>query len=179
MNQLKFHTTTARRQLPGAVVTIALTLCLSSAVSTAALAAEASPSPPTLGQTLIGPTLKDQRDLPWVITPATKLVLFAAGRKASTLVQTVLQDQPKDYLVQRHALYLADMSKMPGFVTRTFALPALREMPFSIGVSLDEAVLAGWPRQPDAVTLLELQQGVVKHIRYAATEAELRAALAR
>jgi hypothetical protein len=58
-------------------------------------------------------------------------------------------------------------------------LPALKEMPYAIGVSLDEATLANWPRQPDAVTLIELEQGVVKRISYTAVEAELRTALER
>ena len=76
-------------------------------------------------------------------------------------------------------MYLADMSKMPGFVTRTFALPALREMPYLIGVSQSDAALAAWPRQTDAVTLIELEQNIVKDISYAATEPDLRAALER
>ena len=132
-----------------------------------------------VGQTLPALSLKDQFDKPWQITPGTRLVMFAAGRKASTLAQVVLQSLPKDQLTRRQAVYLADMSKMPGFITRTFALPALKEMPYAIGVSLDEATLANWPRQPDAVTLIELEQGLVKRINYTAVEAELRTALER
>lgn len=105
--------------------------------------------------------------------------MFAAGRKASSLVQVVLQGLPPDQLIRRQAVYLADMSKMPGFITRTFALPALKEMPYPIGVSLDEATLTSWPRQPDAVTLIELENGVVKRISDTAVDAELRAALER
>jgi hypothetical protein len=69
------------------------------------------------------------------------------------------------------------MSQMPGLITRTFALPALREQPFEVGVSLDETLLAGWPRQPDAVTLIGLEAGRVTHFQYASNEAQLRAAL--
>jgi len=134
--------------------------------------------PVAVGQALPELKLKDQHDKPWTFGPSTRLVMFAAGRKASSLVQVVLQDLPKDLLARRHAVYLADMSKMPGFITRTFALPALKEMPYAIGVSLDEATLVSWPRQPDAVTLIELDQGVIKRITYTAVEAELRTALA-
>lgn len=136
-----------------------------------------TPSPVAVGQVLPELKLKDQHDQPWAVAPTTRLVMFAAGRKASNLVQAVVQDLPKDQLTRRQALYLADMSKMPGFITRTFALPALKEMPFAVGVSLDEATLASWPRQPDAVTLIALENKVVKRISYATTEAELRAAL--
>ena len=129
------------------------------------------------GQPLPALSLQNQHDQDWRIAPDTKLVLFAAGRKASNLLQTVLAPQPKGFLAGRHAVYLADMSKMPGFITRTFALPSLRELNFDVGVSLDEKVLAGWPRQDDAVTLIRLEQGRVVSHEYLSTEAQLKAAL--
>jgi hypothetical protein len=129
------------------------------------------------GQPLPALTLQNQHDQAWRIAPDTKLVLFAAGRKASNLMQTVLAPQPKGFLAGRHAVYLADMSKMPGFITRTFALPSLRELNFDVGVSLDGQTLAGWPRQDDAVTLIRLDQGRVVSHEYATTEAQLKAAL--
>jgi hypothetical protein len=132
-----------------------------------------------VGQRLPELALKDQHNKPWQISPNTRLVMFAASRKASNLTQDLLQALPKDQLTRRGAVYLADMSKMPGFITRTFALPTLQKLPYAIGVSLDEATLATWPRQPDAVTLIELDQGVVKRISYATAEAPLRAELER
>jgi hypothetical protein len=133
--------------------------------------------PVEVGQRLPALTLKDQHDKAWQVEADTRLVLFAAGRKASNLALAVLGAQPRDFLPQRHAVYLADMSRMPGFVTRTFALPSLREQPFRVGVSLDERVLADWPAQPDAVLLIDLEQGKVSRIRSAGTEGELRVAL--
>ena len=133
--------------------------------------------PVEVGQPLPALTLKDQHDKAWQIEVDTKLVLFAAGRKASNLALAVLSAQPKGFLEQRNAVYLADMSRMPGFVTRTFALPSLREQPFRVGVSLDERVLADGPAQPDAVLLIDLEQGRVSRTRSAGSEAELRTAL--
>lgn len=123
--------------------------------------------------------LKDQHDQTWQVPAHTRLVLFAAGRKAANLVQAVLERETPDFLPQRSAVYVVDMSKMPAFATRMFAMPALREMPFRVGVSTDEAVLASWPRQPDTVTLIEVAQGTVVRITHAQTESELRTALAR
>lgn len=125
------------------------------------------------------PHLKDQYDQAWQVPADTRLVLFAAGRKAASLVQAVLEKEPPDFLPQRHTVYVVDMSTMPAFATRMFALPALRDMPFRVGVSLDETVLANWPRQPDAVTLIELAQGTVVRIGHAQTESELRTALGK
>ena len=57
------------------------------------------------------------------------------------------------------------------------ALPALREMPFTVGVSLQEGMLAAWPREAEGVTLIELANGLVQRIASVNTEAGLRSAL--
>lgn len=149
-----------------------LAIALSLGLSATALA-----SPVQSGQPLPALQLKDQHDQDWRIAADTKLVVFAAGRKASNLALAVLAPQPKGFLAARHAVYLADMSKMPGFITRTFALPSLRQQKFEVGVSLDEKTLADWPRQEDAVTLIRLDGGRVVSHEYATTEAQLKAAL--
>ena len=150
-------------------------LALIGALALAAPGVLAGPVQP--GQPLPTLQLKDQHDQDWRIAPETRLVLFAAGRKASNLVLAVLGPQPKGFLDGRHAVYVADMSRMPGFITRTFALPSLREQNFAVGVSLDEKTLADWPRQDDAVTLIRLDGGRVVSHEYATTEAQLKAAL--
>ena len=134
-------------------------------------------SPVQVGQPLPALQIKNQHDQDWRVTPDTQLLMFAAGRKASSLMQVVLTPQPKGFLAERRAAYLADMSKMPQFITRTFALPSLREQVHEVGVSLDGKTLADWPRQPDSVTLIRLDQGRVVSLDHASTEAQLRAAL--
>jgi hypothetical protein len=134
-------------------------------------------APPQVGQPLPELALEDQHGKAWRVGVDTRLLLFASGRKGSNLVQEVLAAQPRGFLDLRQALYLADMSRMPGFVTRTFALPALREMPFAVGVVLDDKLLPDWPRQADAVLLISLQAGRVAAIATAQDAAQLRAAL--
>jgi hypothetical protein len=134
-------------------------------------------APVVLEQPLPALTLQDQHTQPWGVKSDTRLVVFAAGRKPSNLVMEVLGAQAKGFLESRQAMYVADMSRMPGFVTRTFALPALREQPFAVGVNLDDKQLADWPRQEDAITLIRLESGRVSSIAYARTAAELKTAL--
>lgn len=148
---------------------------LPSLVLALACAAHAAPVVPE--QTLPLLALQDQHAKPWGIKADTRLVVFAAGRKPSNMVLEVLSAQPKDFLDTHHAVYVADMSRMPGFVTRTFALPSLREQPFVVGVNLDEKLMADWPRQEDAITLIRLEAGRVISIAYARKAAELKTAL--
>jgi hypothetical protein len=121
--------------------------------------------------------LQDQHAKAWSIRADTRLVIFAAGRTPSNLVMEVLGEQPKGFLDSRHAVYVADMSRMPGIIARTFALPALREQPFAVGVALEEKLLSQWPRQEDAITLIHLEAGKVARIDYARSAVELKAAL--
>lgn len=140
-------------------------------------AAPALASPVVPGQAMPVLQIKDQHDKDWRMGADTRVVLFAAGRKASNLVQAVLGAQPKGFLAQRQAVYVADMSKMPAFATRMFALPALREQPFTVGVVLDENALSDWPRQDNAVTLIRLDQGRVVGHEFVASEDALKTAL--
>ena len=169
--------TATRPWLAAAALTLA-SLNWLPAIALAQTTASAA-APLSVGQPLPALKLKDQHDQPWTLGADTRLVLLASGRKASNLVQAVLEKEPKDFLAQRHAAYLADMSKMPGFATRMFALPSLREMPFKVGVSLEEPTLAAWPRQPDSVTLISLVNGVVQSVAFVTNEADLRTALGR
>ncbi|MBK8321584.1 MAG: hypothetical protein IPL06_02325 [Betaproteobacteria bacterium] len=139
--------------------------------------ASARGEPPAVGAPLPSLELKDQHDKPWRVAPEARLLLFASGRQGSNLVLEVLADQPEGFLASRQAAYLADMSRMPGFVTEAFALPALRAQPFAVGVVLDAKVLADWPRDDAAVQLIGIDGGKVTSLGRAANAPELRAAL--
>jgi hypothetical protein len=142
-----------------------------------AVAAPSMPLPVEPGRPLPSLSLLDQHGQPWQPAADARLLLLAASRSASSRVQAVLGSQPRDFLALRRAAYLADMSRMPGFITRSFALPALKEQPFTVGVSLQDGALAGWPQRDDAVTLIHLEGGRVARISFAETEAALRDAL--
>ena len=136
---------------------------------------------PVVGQLLqLPPALQDQHGQPWAMAADTRLLLFASGRKAANLMEAALQDLPADHLSQHGAMYLADLSKMPGFITRTFALPAMRKLSYRIGLVNDESLLSAWPRaKPDAVQLITLRQGVVQQLDDVHTVADIQAAIAR
>jgi hypothetical protein len=121
--------------------------------------------------------LSDQHDKPVRISPATRLVIFAAENPVSDLVTRVLGAQGSTTLERAGAVYVADISAMPSIVTRVFALPKLRELPFQIGLVRETAAVADLPRRPGTATVLTLKDGQVTQVLYAQTEAELRQAL--
>ena len=122
-------------------------------------------------------TLSDQHDKPWTAGPSTKHLLFAADKAASDLANALLAAQGPGFLSGSGIVYVADISAMPALVTRLFARPKLRELPFPIGLVSEAALTADLPRQPGRVTVLDLNQGVITQIRYAADAKALRMAL--
>lgn len=111
-------------------------------------------------------TINDQHDKPWSIPADTKLVLFSGNRNANTIVQSLLSQKGVDYLSSKKTVYFSDLSKMPGFITRTFALPSMRDLPYSVGVVLNAEESQSWPREEDAVTAVFLNQGQITKIEY-------------
>jgi hypothetical protein len=121
--------------------------------------------------------LDDQHGQPLGVPADTRLVLFAADKAGSDLVAAALGSEAPGLLASRQAVYLADISAMPALVTRLFALPALRALPFRVGLARDAASLAELPRERGAVTLLRLSDGRLDGVDYLRDTARIRAAL--
>lgn len=121
--------------------------------------------------------LEDQHGKPLAVPPGARLVLFAADKAASDLATELLAAQPAGTLDRLQAVYLADISAMPALVTRMFALPTLRALPFRVGLAREAAVLADLPRQRGAVSVIRLADGRVERIDFAADGVQLKSAV--
>lgn len=132
------------------------------------------------GAALPALVLKDQHDKPVAIPADTRWVLFSAEKPVSDMVGAVLSAEPAGVMGRLHLVYVVDISKMPGMVTRMFALPKLREQPYPIALvreAPEVAQVADLPRQPGAATLLHLDSGRITKVTAVASAAELRTAL--
>jgi hypothetical protein len=158
----------------GAPLAAATLLCLPLAAWAAPLAS---------GAALPALQLRDQHDRPVTASASTRWLLFANEKAASDMASAVFAAEPAGVLDRLHLVYVADISGMPSLVTRMFALPKLRELPFPIGLVREpEQVaqvsrVAELPRQPGGVTLLRLSDGRVLETLAVRNAAELRAAL--
>lgn len=133
--------------------------------------------PVSTGQVLPTLPIHDQHERPWQVTDNTRLLILATNRAASGVVQNLLNTQEKNFLHSRHAVYAADLSRMPGLITRSFAMPALRELAYPVGIVADGQLLKEWPRHDKAVTLLWLNKGTLERIEHAQDDTQLRHAL--
>lgn len=143
-----------------------------------ALLAQAAPLVP--GAPTPSITLEDQHGKPVRVDASTQRLLFTAERGVGDMVNKLLAAQPVGVLERQQAVYVADITAMPSLVTRLFALPKMRELPFSMGLVRDAAQgaqVADIPRQPGAATVLRFEDGKLVGILLARNEHQLRAAL--
>jgi len=75
-----------------------------------------------VGDTIEPITLQDQHDVPSSVDESTKLILFTTGMKGGKVVRKAIEDKEADYLAKRNALFVSNISGMPGFIAKTFAL---------------------------------------------------------
>ena len=107
-----------------------LLLCL---LSTAALALEP-------GERLAPWTLLDQFDAPYTLNDETRILLVARDMDGAKLVNAALEGKPKGYLDERQAVFLADVSRMPGVIATLFALPKMRDYNYRILLDRDARI---------------------------------------
>ena len=148
--------------------------------ATLSLHTPAAAAPLAVGSTLPTLTLNDQHDKPVAIPPDTRWVLFAKEKAVSDMATAVLSSEPAGVLGRAHLVYVVDISGMPALVTRMFALPKLRDLPFPIALvreAAEVAQVADLPHQTGAATLLRLDGGRIDQVTAVRSADELRTAL--
>lgn len=139
-----------------------------------ALPLSALATPLAAGSSLPPLSLEDQHGKVVKVSAGARIIVFAADKAASDLANEVLGNEKPGVLLRLQAVYLADISGMPSLVTKMFALPAMRTLPFPIGLAREPAVLADLPRQKAAVTVIRLADGTVQGVDHAKGSAQLK-----
>jgi len=137
-----------------------------------AIAAELAP-----GETFPTLSLPDQHGHVNAVDDDTEIILFAADKPASDLLNAFLKAQADGFLPGQRAEYIADISDMPGLITRMIALPRMRERPYRILLVEDPAQTGFLPRRTGAVTIVRLNDRRVESVEFVADPEALAAAL--
>lgn len=116
--------------------------------------------------TATGWTLLDQFDKPYTAGAELKVILIARDMSSSKLVKSALQDKPAGYLDARHAVFVADISRMPAPIASMFAVPAMRDYRYRVLLDREARVASRFDASPDSVTWLQLQQGKLVSTRH-------------
>ncbi|ASJ24418.1 hypothetical protein LH462_04455 [Laribacter hongkongensis] len=129
-------------------------------------------APLAKGSTLPPITLEDQHGTPYILGPDTRLLVFTSEKATSAFVNEAFKGE-QARLKAPQVIHVSDISAMPGVITRMFALPKLRDLPFTVALAYKETSVADLPRQAGAATVMRLQNGRVESIAYARNTQDL------
>ena len=126
----------------------------------------------TVGTDIPTLTVKDQFEKEHIIDANIKTIIFSATKTEGTTIKEFLLTKDKDYLTTNKAAYVADITGMPGLITKFIALPKMKDYPFSV-LLIDEANKTLFPIKEDMISIISLENGKVTDIKYVKTAAEL------
>ncbi|MCB1755126.1 MAG: hypothetical protein KDJ38_06370 [Gammaproteobacteria bacterium] len=131
-----------------------------------------------LAQTLDAQTFQDQWDQPAALNTEVEWLIFSHHKDGAAWVKESLDALNIKDLQARHWLYVADISQMPGFVTRLFALPKMKDYAFPIALVRDEALIGNWPRDDETVSVYRLADLQIEEVSNFSSQEELQRFLA-
>lgn len=103
-----------------------------------------------------------------------KLIIVSFEKDTGALVNEYLSTQKPDYLQKHGTVFIADINKMPTVITNMFALPKLRKYKHPIYLTYDEKFEHSVLSKEEKVTLLHIEDSVIKNISFIATKEELK-----
>lgn len=119
-------------------------------------------------------SINDQFEKAQMIPTTTKTIIVAGSKDASDVIKEYLLSLEGDSLTKNDAVYIADISGMPSLITKFFALPKMKKYPFKI-LLLDETNNTKFLMQEDKITIYEVENQLVKDVKYITTKEELAA----
>jgi hypothetical protein len=129
------------------------------------------------GQAIVPFTLSDQHDRPHEIGSDVRLVLVSYDMDGGALVREALDGAPADTLTKAGAVYVANVVRMPGFVTRLFALPRMRRRPYPVLLDRDGRATGSLIARDGEAIAVRLENGTVTSIEPLTSVTAVRSAL--
>jgi NADPH-dependent ferric siderophore reductase len=129
------------------------------------------------GDSLPALPLKDQHAKSMPVPSDTRLIFFAAEMASSKLMSKALEGLAPTALRDGKAIYIADISSMPGPISAIVAMPKMQKLPYAVAVVKDANETSALPRKAGAVTVLKTQGGKISAVDYASTPEQVAAYL--
>ena len=114
-----------------------------------------------VGDTLKPFTLNDQHDQAFSLDAGTRVLLAAGDMDGAKLVKAAVAEQPKGYLEARHAVFVADIQRMPALISKLFAVPAMRDYNYRVVLDRDGQVVPQYEVGEAQVLMLQLDNGTL------------------
>ena len=122
-------------------------------------------------------TLADQNGVEHRVDANVRVIILSPDMDAGDVVKIALARHGKGLLTKHDAVYLADVSGMPGMVRRMFVLPKLKERPYPMLLDAEGDIARKLPRREGFASLIFLDRLRVGAVEYVGTADGLIASL--
>jgi hypothetical protein len=140
--------------------------------------AGAEGDPYALGSRIEPLVLADQHGVERRVDAATRGVLLSRDMDGGGFVREALASEGAARLGKAGAVYVADVSGMPGLIRRMIAVPRMRGRGYPVLLDVDGAATARFPAQPGRAIWIRLEELRIAEIRFLASADEVGAVLA-
>lgn len=117
-----------------------------------------------IGKELVLPKLANQFDQHTALSNETKWVVFSHDKASSKIVKAAFEKHTNSTLKAANIQYYADISGMPGFISRFVAIPRMKKLPYSVVMGQEDDELAHLPKEEDKVSLIQVENGKVVQV---------------
>lgn len=119
----------------------------------------------TLNSKIYNFSLPNQFDEKRTITNNIQTIIVSFEKDTGKEVNEFLNEQQPDFLQKHNAVFIANISGMPMFVTKMFALPKMRSYKHEILLIYDENDKRFTSKEGKS-TLYKIENGVIKSIEF-------------
>jgi len=130
-----------------------------------------------LGSKLPAFSLADQNGASHQVDESTHVIILTRDMAAGDMMKTALGTNGKSVLAKHQAVYVTDVSGMPGFVRNLVALPKLKERPYPMLLDTSGDLSAKLPSKDKHATLIFLDKLQITAVEYLANPNSLVPAL--
>ncbi|MFP4251613.1 MAG: hypothetical protein ACLFRM_03140 [Guyparkeria sp.] len=92
---------------------------------------------------------------------STEAILFSRSKQADETLSPVVEAVVGEQLIDGEIVYLSDISRMPGLISRLFALPSLRDRDYPVVLIREEGVSEPLVTETDCLALYRVERGTV------------------
>ncbi len=129
------------------------------------------------GAELPGFGLEDQHGTRHTVDASVRALIVTRDMEAGEMVKTVLAENGAEQLSRAGALYVSDVSRMPGLIRSVFAEPRLRERPYPVLLDREGDVTKALPSADGRPVVLVLEELRIVRVEIPTTPEALRAVL--
>lgn len=121
--------------------------------------------------------LEDQFEEPRPVPGEASLIVFSGSKDADDSLSDTLGEVAGDALRAGEIIYLSDISRMPGLITRFVAMPALKDRDYPVTLIREEGMAEAISATDGCYTLYTLNGSTIEGIDEVCEPAALRATL--